>query len=192
MLSDFEIEEEVLEGSMIVPYIGGQVREQGGVRAISFGQSSYGYDIRLGEQVQLFSPANRVAIDPKAFDDAVLLDAEVFDEGNGRYIVIPPHSFALGHTVERFRIPPDVLVICLGKSTYARTGIVLNVTPFEPGWEGYATLEISNTTPLPVKVYVGEGIGQLIFFRGELCGVTYADRSGKYQDQPERIVTAMV
>lgn len=199
MLSDRQIADEVRDSQMIDPYAGHQVRSipnilpEKEVRLVSYGQSSYGYDIRLSDQVKLFSPANKVAIDPKAFDESVLVDAEIFDDGNGRYVIIPPHSFALGHTFERFNIPTDVLVICLGKSTYARCGVILNVTPFEPEWRGFATLEISNTTPLPVKVYIGEGIGQLIFFRGdEPCEVTYADRAGKYQDQPMRVITAQI
>lgn len=195
LLNDEQIEAEAMGNGMIHPYIGAQVRLVGvnyQHPVISYGQSSYGYDIRLGDEVKLFTPVNEV-VDPKGFNDAALCNLDVFDDGNGRYIILPPHSFALGHTLEEFSIPPDVLVICLGKSTYARCGVILNVTPLEPGWRGYATLELSNTTPKAVKVYTREGIGQLIFLRGdEQCTVTYGDRAGKYQDQPRRIVTAKV
>lgn len=159
---------------MIEPFEPAQVREG----TISYGVSSYGYDIRVAPDFKVFTNVHNVVVDPKAFDDRSFVDVEA-DE-----CLIPPNSFALARTVEYFRIPRDVLVICLGKSTYARCGIIVNVTPLEPTWEGHLTLEISNTTPLPAKIYANEGIAQLIFFRGvEEPEVAYADRKGKYQGQ---------
>ena len=159
---------------MIEPFEPAQVREG----TISYGVSSYGYDIRVAPDFKVFTNVHNVVVDPKAFDDRSFVDVEA-DE-----CLIPPNSFALARTVEYFRIPRDVLVICLGKSTYARCGIIVNVTPLEPTWEGHLTLEISNTTPLPAKIYANEGIAQLLFFRGvEEPEVAYADRKGKYQGQ---------
>ena len=163
-----------LEHGMIEPFEAGQVRE--GV--ISYGLSSYGYDIRVASEFKVFTNVHHVVVDPKDFDDRSFVDI------NEDHCIIPPNSFALARTVEYFRIPRDVLVICLGKSTYARCGIIVNVTPLEPTWEGYLTLEISNTTPLPAKIYGGEGIAQLIFLEGdEEPEVAYADRKGKYMKQ---------
>lgn len=181
-----------IEERMIVPYVSYQVKQLSDGPVISFGQSSFGYDFRLAENVKLFSPVNHRVLDPKQFSIDVMVDAEVYDEGNGRYVIIPPYSFALGYAVERFNIPRDVITICLNKSTYARLGLILNVTPFEPGWVGTPTLEMTNPTPLPMKVYVNEGIGQLLFFQGRPCAVSYADRKGKYQDQPAQVVPARV
>jgi dCTP deaminase len=165
-----------LEHKMIDPFEEKQVRE--GV--ISYGLSSYGYDIRIAAEFKVFTNINTTVVDPKQFDPRSLV------EHKGETCVIPPNSFALARTVEYFRIPKNVLTVCLGKSTYARCGIIVNVTPFEPGWEGYATLEISNTAPLPAKIYAGEGIAQVIFFEGdEACLTTYADKKGKYQAQKE-------
>ena len=162
------------EHGMIEPFESGQVRE--GV--ISYGLSSYGYDIRVAPEFKVFTNVHNVVVDPKEFDDRSFVDV------NQNECIIPPNSFALARTVEYFRIPRDVLVICLGKSTYARCGIIVNVTPLEPTWEGYLTLEISNTTPLPAKIYANEGISQLLFFRGnEPPEIAYADRKGKYQNQ---------
>jgi dCTP deaminase len=162
------------EHGMIEPFEAGQVRE--GV--ISYGLSSYGYDIRVAPEFKVFTNVHHVVVDPKDFDDRSFVDI------NEKECIIPPNSFALARTVEYFRIPRDVLVICLGKSTYARCGIIVNVTPLEPTWEGYLTLEISNTTPLPAKIYGGEGIAQLLFFEGdEEPEVAYADRKGKYMKQ---------
>ncbi|MCE2924862.1 MAG: dCTP deaminase [Phycisphaeraceae bacterium] len=154
---------------------------------ISYGVSSYGYDIRVGTRFKIFTPTPRTGgvsiVDPKAFDDDLFV--EVDTTANGRdHVIIPPNSFALCETVEYIAVPRDVLVVCVGKSTYARCGLVLNVTPLEPEWKGKVTLEISNTTPLPAKVYANEGIGQLLFFRADMvCAVSYADKAGKYQDQ---------
>lgn len=165
---------EMASKGMIEPFSENQVRE--GV--ISFGVSSYGYDMRIADEFKIFTNINNTIVDPKNFDPRSFVDFK------GEVCIIPPNSFALGYSVEYFRIPRDVLVICLGKSTYARCGIVVNVTPLEPEWEGHVTIEISNTTPLPAKIYANEGIAQLLFLGGEeLCEVSYADKAGKYQAQ---------
>jgi dCTP deaminase len=162
------------EHGMIEPFEVGQVRD--GV--ISYGLSSYGYDIRVAPEFKVFTNVHNVVVDPKEFDDRSFVDI------HEDVCIIPPNSFALARTLEYFRIPRDVLVVCLGKSTYARCGIIVNVTPLEPTWEGYLTLEISNTTPLPAKIYAGEGIAQLLFLEGdEEPQVAYADRLGKYMKQ---------
>ena len=162
------------EHGMIEPFEERQVRE--GV--ISYGLSSYGYDMRVSREFRIFTNALCAMVDPKAFDPRSFIEYE------GDVCVIPPNSFALARSVEYFRIPRNVMTICVGKSTYARCGIITNVTPFEPEWEGYVTLEISNTTPLPAKVYANEGIAQVLFFEAdESCEVSYADRKGKYQKQ---------
>ncbi len=159
---------------MITPFYDRQVRK--GV--ISYGVSSYGYDIKIGNEFKIFNSVNSAVIDPKRFDEKNLLDFK------GDVCIIPPNSFALASSVEYFKIPRDILVICLGKSTYARCGIIVNVTPLEPEWEGHVTVEISNTTPLPAKIYANEGIAQLIFLRAdELCEISYKDKAGKYQSQ---------
>ncbi len=145
---------------------------------ISYGLSSFGYDIRVGTEFKVFTNLHSPIVDPKAFDQRSFVDV------SGDECIIPPNSFALAGTVERFRIPPDVLALCVGKSTYARCGIIVNVTPLEPGWEGWLTLEISNTTPLPARIFGNEGIAQLVFFQGgEKPSLTYAERRGKYQGQ---------
>ena len=159
---------------MIEPFSDRQIRE--GV--ISYGVSSYGYDVRIARDFKIFTNINSTIVDPKSFDPRSFVDFE------GDVCVIPPNSFALARTVESFRIPRNVLVICLGKSTYARCGIIVNVTPLEPEWEGIVTLEVSNTTPLPAKIYANEGIAQMLFFESdEECEVSYADKKGKYQAQ---------
>jgi dCTP deaminase len=163
-----------LDHGMIEPFEDRQVRH--GV--ISYGLSSYGYDIRVADEFKVFTNINNTVVDPKNFDDRSFVDMKT------EVCIIPPNSFALAKTVEYFRIPRDVLTVCVGKSTYARCGLIVNVTPFEPEWEGYVTLEISNTTPLPAKVYANEGISQVLFFQSdEPCEVSYADRKGKYQKQ---------
>jgi dCTP deaminase len=163
-----------LEHGMIDPFVDTQKRD--GV--VSYGLSSYGYDIRVGDEFKVFTNINTTVIDPKKFDPRSFVDIKA------DVCIVPPNSFALAHTVEYFRIPRDVLTICLGKSTYARCGIIVNVTPFEPEWEGTVTLEISNTTPLPAKIYANEGIAQVIFFQSdEVCERSYADKSGKYLKQ---------
>lgn len=162
------------ERGMIEPFEDGQVR--GG--AISYGVSSYGYDIRIADEFRIFTNVNSTIVDPKNFDDRSLVQVRADT------CVIPPNSFALARTVEYFRIPRSVLTVCVGKSTYARCGIIVNVTPFEPEWEGFVTLEVSNTTPLPAKIYANEGIAQVLFFESdEECAISYADRKGKYQKQ---------
>jgi dCTP deaminase len=162
------------EQRMIEPFAEGKTRE--GV--VSYGVSSYGYDIRIADEFKIFTNVFSAVVDPKNFDPQSMIDFK------GEVCVIPPNSFALARTVEYFRIPRGVLTICLGKSTYARCGIIVNVTPFEPEWEGYVTLEISNTTPLPAKIYANEGIAQVLFFEAdEECQVSYADKKGKYQKQ---------
>ncbi|OGO12759.1 MAG: dCTP deaminase [Chloroflexi bacterium RBG_13_66_10] len=159
---------------MIEPFEAGQVRD--GV--ISYGVSSYGYDIRVADEFKIFTNVFSAIVDPKHFDTRSMVDY------HGEVCVIPPNSFALARTVEYFRIPRTVLTICVGKSTYARCGIIVNVTPFEPEWEGYVTLEISNTTPLPARIYANEGIAQVLFFEAdEPCQISYADKKGKYQSQ---------
>ncbi len=149
---------------------------------ISYGLSSYGYDVRVGPKFKIFTNVNSEVVDPKHFSARSFVDVEVGPDG---FVLIPPNSFALCETVERFEIPRDMLAICVGKSTYARCGIIVNVTPLEPEWKGRVTIEISNTTPLPAKIYANEGIAQIIFLRGEkVCRLSYADKQGKYQDQP--------
>ncbi len=163
-----------LEHGMIEPFEDRQVR----AGVISYGVSSYGYDMRVADEFRIFHNALSPLVDPKAFDE------RSFVEFQGDSCIIPPNSFALARSVEYFRIPRDVLTICVGKSTYARCGIITNVTPFEPEWEGHVTLEISNTTPLPAKVYANEGIAQVLFFESdEPCEMSYADKKGKYQGQ---------
>lgn len=172
--SDRWIQEMSENHGMIEPFVPCQV----GSGVISFGLSSYGYDIRVGDEFKLFTNINNTIVDPKAFDPKSFVDHK------GPFCIIPPNSFALAQTVEYFRIPRSVITICLGKSTYARCGIIVNVTPFEPEWEGKATLEISNSTPLPAKIYSGEGLAQVLFFDGdEECKISYSDKKGKYQSQ---------
>ena len=171
---DHWIQKMAKEHAMIEPFVENQV--QNGV--ISFGVSSYGYDIRVADEFKIFTNVYSAVVDPKHFDPNSMVDFQ------GEICVIPPNSFALARTVEYFRIPRDVLTVCLGKSTYARCGIIVNVTPFEPEWEGYVTLEISNTTPLPARIYANEGIAQVLFFQAdEVCDISYADKKGKYQKQ---------
>jgi len=164
---------------MIEPFEKDQVRDMaGGQRGISYGTSSYGYDVRCAREFKIFTNINSAVVDPKNFD------ANSFVDISGDVCIIPPNSFALAHTIEYFRIPRNVLTICLGKSTYARCGIIVNVTPLEPEWEGHVTLEFSNTTPLPAKIYANEGVAQFLFFESdEQCETSYADRAGKYQGQ---------
>ena len=164
---------------MIEPFVAGQVREREGTgRVISYGTSSYGYDIRCADEFKIFTNINSAVVDPKNFDDNSFVDVK------SDVCIIPPNSVALARTVEYFRIPRSVLTICLGKSTYARCGIIVNVTPLEPEWEGHVTLEFSNTTPLPAKIYANEGVAQVLFLESdEVCETSYGDRGGKYQGQ---------
>jgi dCTP deaminase len=174
ILSDRQIEKLV----KIVPF------DKGGKRpkTISYGVTSYGYDVRVGTHFKIFTNVQSAIVDPKNFDPRSFVDVDASKDG---FILIPPNSFALCETVEYFEVPRDMLAICVGKSTYARCGIIVNVTPLEPEWKGKITIEISNTTPLPAKIYANEGIAQIIFLRGEeVCARSYADKEGKYQDQP--------
>jgi dCTP deaminase len=179
ILSDREIRRLCKERRMIEPFVEQQVRRlDTGQRVISYGLSSYGYDLRVADEFKVFTNVFNTVVDPKAFD------ARSFVDVRGEACIVPPNSFALSRSVEYFRIPRDILTICLGKSTYARCGIIVNVTPLEPEWEGHVTLEISNTTPLPAKIHANEGLAQVIFLRTEaVCEVSYADRKGKYQAQ---------
>ena len=174
--SDRWIRRMAREQGMIEPFVEGQVRDN----AISYGLSSYGYDMRVAPEFKIFTNVLSAVVDPKNFDE------RSFVEFGGDVCIVPPNSFALARSIEYFRIPRNVLTICLGKSTYARCGIITNVTPFEPEWEGHVTLEISNTTPLPARVYANEGICQVLFFEADeddVCEVSYADKKGKYQRQ---------
>ncbi len=174
VMPDHWIRTQATERGMIAPYTDGQRRDS----VISYGLSSYGYDARVADEFMVFTNVNSAVVDPKAFDE------NAFVRKKGETCMIPPNSFALARTVEYFRIPEDVLVVCVGKSTYARCGIIVNVTPLEPAWEGHVTLEFSNTTPLPARIYANEGACQFIFLRGDgPCETTYAARAGKYQRQ---------
>lgn len=174
ILSDKWIREQAQKNGMIEPFVESQKREG----MISYGLSSYGYDARCSPEFKIFTNVNNAVVDPKDFSSSSFVDRET------DVCIIPPNSFALARTVEYFRIPRDVLVVCLGKSTYARCGIIVNVTPLEPEWEGHVTLEFSNTTPLPAKIYANEGVCQFLFFKGDQpCEVSYRDRAGKYMKQ---------
>ena len=176
--SDLWIRRMAEQHKMIEPFEAGQVRYEDGQKLISYGTSSYGYDVRCSREFKVFTNINSATVDPKAFDSNSFVDVE------SDVCVIPPNSFALARTVEYFRIPRNVLTICLGKSTYARCGIIVNVTPLEPEWEGHVTLEFSNTTTLSAKIYANEGVAQMLFFESdEVCETSYADRGGKYQGQ---------
>jgi dCTP deaminase len=168
----------VAEHNMIEPFEYDQVRKVNDERVISYGTSSYGYDVRCAADFKVFTNINSAVVDPKQFDESSFVDKR------SEICIIPPNSFVLARTVEYFRIPRTVLTICLGKSTYARCGIIVNVTPLEPEWEGHVTLEFSNTTPLPAKIYANEGVAQMIFFEADdVCETSYLDRRGKYQGQ---------
>lgn len=176
--SDIWIRDMAQKHKMIEPFAPQQVRHNGDDKIISFGTSSYGYDVRCAKEFKIFTNINSSVVDPKAFDDNSFIEVE------SDICIIPPNSFVLARTVEYFRIPRDVLTICLGKSTYARCGIIVNVTPLEPEWEGHVTLEFSNTTTLPAKIYANEGVAQMVFIgSNEPCEMSYKDRGGKYQGQ---------
>ena len=164
---------------MIDPFVDGQVKQlDDGSRVVSYGLSSYGYDLRVSDEFKVFTNIFNTVVDPKGFDDRSFVDIQT------DVCIVPPNSFALARSVEYFRIPREALTICVGKSTYARCGIIVNVTPFEPEWEGHVTLEISNTTPLPARIYANEGLAQVVFFQAdEVCETSYADRAGKYMRQ---------
>lgn len=176
--SDRWIRRMVEQQQMIEPFVPGQIKQANEQKIISYGTSSYGYDVRCSNHFKIFTNINSAVVDPKAFNPESFVDFE------GDVCIIPPNSFALASTVEYFRIPRSVLTVCLGKSTYARCGIIVNVTPLEPEWEGHVTLEFSNTTPLPAKIYANEGVAQMLFFESdEECETSYKDRGGKYQGQ---------
>lgn len=176
--SDKWIRRMATEHGLIDPFEPNQVREIAGKKIISYGTSSYGYDVRCAPEFKIFTNINSALVDPKNFDTNSFVDLQA------DVCIIPPNSFVLTHTVEYFRIPRNVLTVCLGKSTYARCGLIVNVTPLEPEWEGHVTLEISNTTPLPARVYANEGIAQMLFYESdEVCDISYKDRGGKYQGQ---------
>jgi len=181
VMNDRWIEKLALEG-MITPFVLDSKKEGKGVngnKVVSYGLSSYGYDVRVSNVFKIFTNVNSTVVDPKRFDPNSFVETQVED-----YVLIPPNSFALGHSVEWFKIPRNIMTLCVGKSTYARCGIIVNVTPLEPEWEGVITLEISNTSPLPAKVYANEGICQVVFFMAyDICKVSYADKKGKYQSQ---------
>jgi dCTP deaminase len=177
--SDKWIRRMAVEKGMIEPFVDGQIKqnEEGG-RVVSYGLSSYGYDLRVSDEFKVFTNVFSSVVDPKAFDERSFVDMQT------DVCIVPPNSFALARSVEYFRIPREVLTICVGKSTYARCGIIVNVTPFEPEWEGHVTLEISNTTPLPARIYANEGLAQVVFFlAADVCETSYADRVGKYMRQ---------
>jgi dCTP deaminase len=178
VMSDKWIKEKSINEKMISPFVDSQVKATESGKIVSYGVSSYGYDARVSNEFKIFTNINTAIVDPKNFDKDSLVHRET------DVCIIPPNSFALARTVEYFKIPQDVLVICVGKSTYARCGIIVNVTPLEPGWEGHVTLEFSNTTPLPAKIYAGEGACQFLFLKGnEPCSTSYSDRKGKYMGQ---------
>ncbi len=176
--SDKWIKEMAMHHNMIVPFQEDQVKTNNGDKIVSYGTSSYGYDVRCADEFKVFTNINSTMVDPKNFDDKSFIDIK------SDVCTIPPNSFALARTVEYFKIPRQVLTLCLGKSTYARCGIIVNVTPLEPEWEGHVTLEFSNTTSLPAKIYANEGVAQFIFLESdEVCQTSYKDRAGKYQGQ---------
>lgn len=179
LLNDKQIRDLAIHNNMVNPFVSGQVkydviREE---KVISYGLSSYGYDMRITDEFFVFCNINSKIVDPKNFDP------KCFIKMIGESCIIPPNSFVLAKSDEYFRMPKDVMAICLGKSSYARCGIIINVTPLEPGWEGHLTIEVSNSAPCPVKIYAYEGIGQLVFFKGDPCDISYSDRGGKYQGQ---------
>lgn len=186
LLSDKDIREMVEKHDMIAPYENDLVKHVDGEKVVSYGLSSYGYDLRVSDEFKVFTNVYNTIIDPKNFNDESFVDIK------GPFCIVPPNSFALARSVEYFKIPRNILTMCIGKSTYARCGIIVNVTPFEPEWEGHVTLEISNTTPLPAKIYSNEGLAQVIFMEGKnVCETSYADRKGKYMNQRGIVVPRM-
>lgn len=193
LLSDRQIEDLAIYNEMITPFFPELIRKVSGSGVISFGLSSYGYDIRLSEKdFRIFRHIPGEVIDPKGFNPDCLERVEARQDAKGVYFIIPGNSYALGVAVEKLNVPPDVTVICLGKSTYARCGIIANVTPAESGWRGHLTLEFSNSSNADCRIYANEGVLQLLFLRGDRCKTTYSDRKGKYQDQPERIILSRI
>jgi dCTP deaminase len=193
VLADWEIKKLAQEKEMIAPFVDHLVSKEDGKKLLSYGLGSYGYDIRLSaEQCLIFGRIDIGESDPKAFDPDILRPAELLEDEKGKYFLLPPFGYCLGVARERLKLPRDVTVVAVGKSTYARSGILVKITPAESGWEGYLTLEISNCTPLFNRIYADEGITQLLFYRGNPCEVSYQDRKGKYQDQPPEIVFPQV
>lgn len=193
VLADWQIKALAEEKGMISPFVDYVVSEEDGRRLLSYGLSSYGYDIRLSpSQCLIFGKVQAGDCDPKDFDPDILKPAELLEDDRGSYFLLPPYGYCLGVAQERLKLPRDVTVVAVGKSTYARSGILVNITPAESGWEGYLTLEISNCTGLFNRIYANEGITQLLFYRGDPCNVSYQDRKGKYQDQPPEVVLSQV
>ena len=193
VLADWEIKERVEKEQMIEPFVDRLISKEDGRRLLSYGLSSYGYYIRLSpSQCLIFGKTQTGDCDPKAFDESILKPAELLEDERGKYFLLPPYGYCLGVAQERLKLPRDITVVAVGKSTYARSGILVNITPAESGWEGYLTLEISNCTGLFNRVYANEGITQLLFYRGNPCEVSYQDRKGKYQDQPNTVVFPQV
>lgn len=193
ILCDWEIEQLAEDEGMISPFQGKLVSEVDGRRILSYGLSSYGYDIRLSpKQCLIFGRIQRGDCDPKSFDADILTNAELLEDERGQYFILPPYGYCLGVAQERIKLPRNVTVVAVGKSTYARSGILVNITPAEAGWEGYLTLEISNCTGLFNRIYADEGITQLLFYKGNNCRTSYQDRKGKYQDQKKEVVFSQV
>jgi dCTP deaminase len=193
ILCDWEIRKLAEEEEMIAPFQDRLVSEEDGKRILSYGLSSYGYDIRLSaEQCLVFGRISEGECDPKNFKENILVPANLLEDEKGRYFLLPPYGYCLGVARERLKLPRDVTVVAVGKSTYARSGILVNITPAESGWEGYLTLEISNCTGLFNRIYADEGVTQLLFYRGNPCEVTYQDRKGKYQNQAPEVVFSKV
>lgn len=194
ILSDIEIDALcTTDTPMISPYVSEPVREVDGRKVLSYGLSSFGYDVRLDTNFKLFTNVNSVLIDPKDLNPRTLVDMEAIRAGDDTYIIVPPHGYVLGNTIETFDIPDDIMVVALGKSTYARSSILINVTPIEAGFQGHVVIEISNGTSLPVKVYANEGISQFLFFKGNMaCRRSYKDKLGKYQGQARGITLPKV
>lgn len=193
VLADWQIRKLAQTEEMIVPFVDRVVNEDGGRKLLSYGLSSYGYDIRLSpEQCLIFGKVQAGDCDPKNFDPDILKPAELLQDERGCYFLLPPYGYCLGVAKERLKLPRDITVVAVGKSTYARSGILVNITPAESGWEGYLTLEISNCTGLFNRIYADEGITQLLFYKGEPCETSYQDRKGKYQNQPATVVLSQV
>jgi dCTP deaminase len=193
VLADWEIKQLAEKKGMIEPFVDHLVNKENGRKLLSYGLSSYGYDIRLSpSQCLIFGKIQGGDCDPKNFDPTILKPADLLEDERGQYFLLPPYGYCLGVAQERLQLPRDVTVVAVGKSTYARSGILVNITPAESGWEGYLTLEISNCTGLFNRIYANEGITQLLFYRGNPCEVSYQDRKGKYQDQPNNVVFSQV
>lgn len=193
VLADWEIKQLAEENGMISPFVDRLVSKEDGRKLLSYGLSSYGYDIRLSpSQCLIFGKVQAGDCDPKAFDPQILKPAELHEDKKGKYFLLPPYGYCLGVAMEHIKLPRDVTVVAVGKSTYARSGILVNITPAEAAWEGHLTLEISNCTGLFNRIYANEGITQLLFYRGKPCKVSYQDRKGKYQNQPYEVVYSQV